>query len=237
MKFLIDCHCHTTASGHAYSTVKEYAEEASKRGLKLIAITDHGPAMPGSCHLFHFQNLRVFPQQLFGVRILKGVEVNIIDYDGSLDLPDDLLSTLDFNIASFHLPCLNAQSENINTLTLINTMKNRYINVIGHPDDSRIALNYKMLVKAAKEYDVMLEVNNSSLRPTSYRDNAWTNYVKMLEECKKNNVSILVGSDSHIYTDIGKFEYASKLLNEVSFPEELIMNLCVEDFLKRIERK
>lgn len=237
MKFLIDCHCHTTASGHAYSTVKEYAEEASKRDLKLIAITDHGPAMPGSCHLFHFQNLRVFPQQLFGVRILKGAEVNIIDYDGSLDLPDDLLSTLDFNIGSFHLPCLNARSENINTQTLINTMKNRYINVIGHPDDSRIALNYEMLVKAAKEYHVMLEVNNSSLRPTSYRDNAWINYVKMLEECKKNKVSILVGSDSHIYTDIGKFEYASRLLNEVSFPEELIMNLCVEDFLKRIERK
>jgi len=237
MKLLLDCHCHTTASGHAYSTVKEYAEEASKKGLKVIAITDHGPAMPGSCHLFHFQNLKVVPNELYGVRILKGAEVNIIHENGLLDLPDDVLSTLDLNIASFHPPCLEAKTEEINTQTMIHVMKNPYIHVIGHPDDARIPLNYEALVKAAKKYHVMLEVNNSSLRPGTYRENAWSNYIHMLEQCKKYEVPVLVSSDSHIHTDIGEFEFAIKLLHETEFPENLIMNCSIERFMEQIQNK
>ncbi len=237
MKFLIDSHCHTIASGHAYSTVKEYAKEAFKKGLEIIAITDHGPNMPGSTHLFYFQNLKILPKELFGVRILKGAEVNIIDYDGSLDLPNDVLNNLDFVIASLHGPCIKPQTEEINTRTIIEVMKNPHIDVIGHPDDSRVPLNYKELVEAAKEYNVMLEMNNSSLRPTSFRENARENYMEMLEECKNNNVPILLGTDSHFYTDVGEFDYVGKFLNEVGFPKELIVNTCIKGFIERIESK
>ena len=55
MKIEVDTHCHTIASGHAYSTIVENAKAASEKGLKMIAITDHGPAMPGTFHEAYFE--------------------------------------------------------------------------------------------------------------------------------------------------------------------------------------
>lgn len=237
MKFEIDCHCHTVASGHAYSTIKEYAEEAAENGLKLIAITDHGPDMPGSCNMFYFQNLKVIPERLFGVRILKGAEVNIIDYNGKVDIPDEVLKELDFVIASFHHPCIKVQDRELNTKAFIETMKNPYIHVIGHPDDGRIPIDYYEIVKAAKEYGKMLEVNNSSLSPNSFRDNAAQNYKEMLKECKKAGVPVIVNSDSHFHTYVGKFDLAVKVLKDAEFPEELIANISLDRFYNIIGKK
>jgi putative hydrolase len=101
MKIKADLHTHTLSSGHAYSTIDEMAKGAQKRGLNLIAITDHGPAMPGASHEFHFGNMRILPDILYGVRILTGVEANIFN-DGSLDLPDNRLENLDFVAAGIH---------------------------------------------------------------------------------------------------------------------------------------
>ena len=53
MNLIADMHCHTVASGHAYSTVQEIAREASNKGLEMVAITDHGPSMPGGPHCYH----------------------------------------------------------------------------------------------------------------------------------------------------------------------------------------
>ena len=59
MNIEIDTHTHTLASGHAYNTLREMAAMAAEKGLKGLAITEHSPMMPGPCHFFYFQNLRV----------------------------------------------------------------------------------------------------------------------------------------------------------------------------------
>ena len=87
MKFTADTHSHTLASGHAYSTIKEMAAAAEARGLKALAITEHAPKMPGTCGLFYFQNMDVVPRTCGNVRLLMGAEVNIMDPDGTIDLP------------------------------------------------------------------------------------------------------------------------------------------------------
>lgn len=66
MKFLVDTHSHTIASGHAYSTITEMAEAAAAKGLKALALTEHAPEMPGTCGLFYFQNLDVVPRMQKG---------------------------------------------------------------------------------------------------------------------------------------------------------------------------
>ena len=83
-ELLLDMHNHTIASGHAYSTVQEIASVASMKGLKYVGITDHGPAMPGGPHIFHIGNQRVLPKVIEGVQVLKGVEANILDQEGSI---------------------------------------------------------------------------------------------------------------------------------------------------------
>ncbi len=234
MKLVADCHLHTQSSGHAYSTITEYAKEASDKGLELIAMTDHGPRMPGSAHIYHFHNLKVIPNYLYDVEILKGMEANIVDYEGSLDTEDAHLEELEVLIASFHIPCLKPSTRKENTQALINSMKNPYVNIIGHPDDSRVELDYVELSKAAADQGVLIEVNNSSLRPISFRMNAAENYQRLLEECAKRGVYIVIDSDSHFHTDVGDCEEAIELVKKFGYPKELIANASVERLKQRL---
>lgn len=105
---LLDLHTHTTASGHAYNSLYEMVRSASVRGLSLFGCSDHAPAMPGSCHSFHFINFKVLPRTLYGVRLMMGVELNIMDYDGTVDLEQSVLEPLDYAIASLHQPVSTA---------------------------------------------------------------------------------------------------------------------------------
>ena len=82
MKIGIDTHSHTVVSGHAYNTMKEMASMAAEKGLEGLAITEHAPEMPGSCQLYYFQNLRVVPRTMYGIHLLLGTELNIMDKEG-----------------------------------------------------------------------------------------------------------------------------------------------------------
>lgn len=228
MNFLIDTHSHTIASGHAYNSIDELTQEASRRGAEIIAITEHAPAMPGSCQSLYFSNLRVVPREKYGVKRLMGSEVNIIDFNGRIDLPDYILKQMDIVIASFHIPCIKPGTVAQNTKAVLNVMKNPYVAIIGHPDDERYQMEYELVVIAARDNHKLLELNDSSLKAGGPRVGARDNDIKMLELCKKHNVCISVGSDAHIAEDICNFELAYKLLQEVDFPERLIVNTDVE---------
>lgn len=237
MKYKLDCHMHTIAAGHAYSTVKDYVEQAKEIGLELIAITEHTPDMPGATHIFFFNNMKIIPDEIKGVRVLKGAEANIINLEGSIDIEKEVQEAMDIIIASVHPPCFGYSLGTDLTETYKKAMRNPQITIIGHPDDGRFEVDYEALVKEAKATGTLLEVNNSSLKPTSFRSNARENYLKMLSYCKQYEVPIIIGSDSHFYTALGDFEYADALLNEVEFPEELIMNTSTEKFLHYLENR
>ena len=230
LKYCLDTHTHTLASGHAYSTIHEMVSFAKEKGLSLLAITDHAPAMPGTCHRFYFDNLKVYKGRDLGIELFLGVELNILDYEGHVDLDNTLLSKLDLRIASLHGPCYKIGTVEDNTNAYINAMKNPYIDILGHPDDGRIPVDYVRLVTAAKEHKIALELNNSSLKPGAFRENAYENALIYLKLCKEYNVPICLGTDSHVCYDIGDFAYAEKALAEVDFPEELILNTSVERF-------
>lgn len=229
MKMEIDTHMHTTASGHAYSSLREMAKEASEKGLKAIGITDHAPDMPGSCHLFHFQNFRVIPKQMYGVRILMGSEVNIRNGLGEVDLPEEMLRKLDLVVASIHPPCYEGDCtmEEI-TRCYERVMEGKMVDIIGHPDDGRFPVDYQRLARKAKETNTLLELNNSSLKPGGFRLNTRENAGKLLRACMKEQTRIVLGSDAHVDCDVGSFAYAKAVMEEVGFPMELVMNTCAE---------
>lgn len=224
MKALIDLHTHTISSGHAYSTVKENIDGAKENGLMILGLSDHGPAMPAGAHQFYFNNLRVIKDEINGVRVLKGVEANIINFDGDLDLEENTLNQLDYVIASLHPPCIEFASKEEVTNCIIEVMKKSYVKIVGHPDDSRYPLDYEKIAKVAKENNVLLELNNSSLKPNGFRVGAVENTKKMLEACEKHGTCIIMGSDSHMYYDIGIFNNCERIIEETNFPIELILN-------------
>lgn len=225
---VLDLHTHTIASGHAYNTLREMAKAASDKGLSVLGITEHAPKMPGTCHSFYFHNLKTVPRELYGIRLLLGSEVNIMDFEGNIDLEERDLKGMDIIIASLHTPCIKPGSIKENTTAYLKAMENPYVNIIGHPDDGRYPVDYRALVEGAKEKGKVLELNNHSLDPKCFRRDARENDLKMLELCKEYAVPVIMGSDAHFDTLIGEFSMAKKLLEEVDFPEELVLNRSVE---------
>ena len=237
MNIEIDTHAHTLVSGHAYNTIREMAQMAAEKGLKGLALTEHAPAMPGSTNLYYFQNLRIVPREMYGVKLLLGTELNILDDEGNVDLPENVVKSLDIAIASIHPLCFQEAREKVNIMSAYrNAMEHPWIDIIGHPDDGRFPADYKELAKAAKRTHTLLEVNNSSLRPTGFRVNTQENCLKMLKACKEEGAMIVLGSDSHVDVDIANYQYAAELVKKADFPEELVANSSLEKLKASLKR-
>ncbi len=237
MKLVVDTHTHTISSGHAYSTIQENAKEAFVNGIKMINMSDHGPAMNGAPFRYHFGNLKVIPGELYGVRVLKGVELNIISYDGEVDLPLNYLKGLDFVLASFHDICIPPSGVEDHTRAAIKILENPYIDVLAHPGNPQFQLDNERVVRAAKENNKLLEINNHSFY---VRTGSEKNCGDILRLCKKYGVRVTTGSDSHFSFNIGRFENVIRLMEEVEMPEELVLTTSVEKvesyLLERQER-
>lgn len=231
MKYILDVHCHSISSGHAYSSITENVDYAKSLGLKLLAITDHAPKMPGSCSQLHFLNLKVIPSNFDGIEVLTGVELNILDTKGNIDLPKSIIENLDVKIASLHPPCFSPSNkiEN-NTNAVINAMKNPLINIIGHLGDPRYPINIPDIIKVSLDTNTLIEINNSSLSPNNSRHGGENIILDILKQCKAKNLPIILGSDAHYHTYIGDFKYAIKLLKELDFPDELVINTSIQKF-------
>lgn len=229
MNYLLDMHTHTLASGHAYNTIQEMAHGAANVGLDMLGITEHAMTMPGTCHEFYFQNLKTVRRMVEGVELCLGVELNIISYDGKVDMEESLLKDMDVVIASIHNNIgYTSGTVEENTRAIIGAMKNPYVNIIGHPDDSRVPLDYEAVVAAAKEYNKLLEINNTSLSPGSFRVSPEKNDIRILELCKQYQIPVIIGSDAHCVSKVGNHQYAMELVEQTEFPEELIMNYYPE---------
>ncbi len=234
MKPLMDLHTHTMASGHGYSTLKENIEAAKAAGLKVLGLSEHGPAAPGGPHKFFFSNYRCIPRQYGDLQLLCGVEANICDYEGTLDLEEALLQKMDYVIASMHTMCCKPGTMEENTRASIRAMENPYVTVLGHPDDDRYPLDRERVVKAAGELGVAIEINNSSLNPAAARQNGRKNIEELLRLCEKYDVPVLLGTDSHICYTVGVFDDALEVLREMAFPDKLVLNYDVEN-IKRLK--
>ena len=238
MKPLIaDLHMHTIMSGHAFGTLREMAAEASTRGLKLIGTTEHGPGIPGTCNPIYFLNVCDAPRNLYGVELLYGSEVNILD-SGCLDLKERYIDCLDYVVAGIHGLCYTDQGKVCNTDNVIRAMaSNPKVRFISHPDSDSYPMDYKALVEGAKEYGVALEVNNSSIRKPSLRPGCIENYSTMVPLCMEYGVPIVINTDSHDPSAVGDFTLAMGMLEKIGVNDDLILNNDLEKLKKFLFRE
>ena len=180
--------------------------------------------MPGAPHYWYFGNMKVVPRVINGVTILRGCEANILDIDGSLDMTDESSRNLDYMIASFHEPVFKPKSKEENTAAILNVMdKYDKVEILGHLGNPNYELDYEAIVKKAKEKNIMIEINNSSLLGSS-RVGSDVNCKKIALLCREIGTKVILTSDSHINTCIGVFNKGIELLEEIQMPKELVMN-------------
>lgn len=223
--YLSDMHTHSIASGHGTTcTISDMAKAASRKGLRLLGITDHGPGTLAAGTSSYFRSLTYSPKKRFGLELLYGIELNILDKEGHTDLEEELLSILDYAIASMHAQNYKSGTVEQNTEAYINAMKNPHVKVLGHCDNPHYPVDYEALTKAAKDYNVIFEINEASLAPYGYRGDTRDNNREILRCCRKYNIPILLSSDSHGKEHIGDFTYASEFVHKEMFPESLILN-------------
>ena len=151
-------------------------------------------------------------------------------------MPEHVLKSMDITVASLHIPCMKPGTREENTNAYLEVMKNPRVNIIGHPDDGRYPVDYLALVQGAKEHGVLLEVNNNSLDPRGSRRGGPENVRTMLKYCIEYQVPVVLDSDAHADTLVGFHKYAWEILEEMNFPEELVVNRSTEELKKFLHR-
>lgn len=228
MKIVADLHVHTIASGHGYSTVLENVWVAKRKGLLAIGIADHTPSMPGGPSLLYFEAKGHFPREVEGVRLCFGAEVDVVDEEGHLDLPDRVLRRLDFVIVSFHPQVFKGGSKETNTSALLRAIENPNVQIVAHLGNPRYPLFYEKVVEAAVALGKVIEINNSSFAIS--RKGSEENCRLIAREIKSRDGWIVVSSDAHFCEEVGEFGKALHMLEDVGFPEERIINASWENF-------
>ncbi|MFU0832815.1 MAG: POLIIIAc domain-containing protein [Oscillospiraceae bacterium] len=235
MNLIADTHTHTVASTHAYSTLTEMVHAAAERGLYAIAITDHGAEMPGAPGRWYFHNLRVIPRTLEGVMVLRGIEVNVMNFDGETDLKPEDVSSLDWVVASIHEPVMRDKAPTVEKVTnaWLEIAKNPYVQVIGHSGSQLYRYDYETVLPVFAQYGKLVELNEATF---TGRKQSVPNCTKIMKLCKKYDVPIIVNSDAHFSTAVGRFPRSIQLLEEINFPEELVVNSSIERFCSYLKQ-
>jgi putative hydrolase len=232
-----DLHTHTLASTHAFSTITENAVVAAKMGLAAMALTDHAPLMDDAPHHWHHENYVILPRFMDGVRLLFGIEADIMNSEGKVDIPAKEMKKLDWIIASVHVSVYTPKNSEEHMAAYLNVIKNQpYVDVLGHisvgSPEFGIQLDPEKIVKSCSEFNKIIEINENHI---SRHKTDVELMIEMLKYCKKYGVQVCVNSDAHHCSLIGKFPVSLQLLED--FPEELVINSDIEKVLGRIKSK
>lgn len=244
MKLNADYHIHSIYSknNHGKSTIEEIVKKSVELGLKEIAITDHGP----SHFLFGIKKNKIidakneviemrkkFPQ----IKILFGIEANILNSEGDIDLNDDLLNCCDIILCGYHSGVLFSSFKDLwnfsvmnfigkfiknikykqtekNTEAVVNAINKNGINILTHPGD-KIPVNIDKVAYAAEKNNTILEISN-------HHKHLNREEIKIAE---KYDVKFAINSDSHIKDSIGSCARAIKVAKEAGLDLSRIINL------------
>ncbi len=234
MNIIADLHTHTMVSHHAYSTVAELLEAAKIKNLYAIAMTDHGPGLDDGAHRLHFKCLNKLPNEVQGVKLFHGAELNIMDFSGSVDLGEAILKKLHFVIASFHHEVIRSGTTDEHTNAWLSIVKNPYVDCMGHSGNPAYEYDFETVIKECAKYEKIVEINASS---EEARPGSFVNCKKIAELCIQHGVHVAVNTDSHSKWSIGEFGPALKILEEIDFPEELVINSSLDRLNAFFERK
>jgi len=233
----IDLHTHSIASGHALNTVYEMVRAAKEKEMGLIGIVEHGPSMEGAPHEGYFW---VSDQldKLYGIKVLLGVEANILNELGEIDLNGDLLVKQRVVMAGIHsrTPYQKNNLEN-NTRALVNAMQNPLVKIISHPYRTDFPVDIEKVFQEAYKTQTLLELNNQVFIQQASREGFLETYKKLIELSKRYGHPLIAGSDAHVAKKIGEDSGIVAVREVIGLTDDLLINNRPEELLKWKKKK
>lgn len=228
----LDLHVHSIFSLCGIHTVLELLARAKELGMKGFAVTDHGTTLGGRLNNPFFERFRS-PDP--SVRVLKGVECNVLDHQGKIDAPRGFLKFIDVVLLGLHPNTAKGLGKEAYTDMLIAAIEsNPCVDIISHPNDPTYPVEYKRLAAAAKGRGIALELNNSKV---AYARTAPETASELIAACMSEGCLMAVNSDTHAIHELGDDSAVRPLLLAAGFPEELIVNSTEETALAFIEKR
>ncbi len=179
--------------------------------------------MPGAPRPIYFGNFRALPDSIDGVRLLKGVEANILNTQGELDVPERNLRRLEYVAVGLHADCMQPGSVEENTQAVLAALQNPWVNTLVHPGNPRFPIDCRRVVQAAVDCGVLIEINNSSLLGSRKGSEPTCSEIAKLAAALR--CPVVLGSDAHWSGDVGRLDVALALALSAGVPESAIINL------------
>ena len=231
-----DLHTHSIASGHALNTVYELAIEAKNKEVSLLGIVEHGPLMEGAPHEGYFWVSNQL-DELYGVRLLLGVEANILNDRGEIDLKDEeIIKKQSLVLAGLHARTPYEKGDYDHTQSVVSAMRNNFVHVISHPYRERFPINIEKVVEAACRTGTLLELNNQVFKNESSNQIFLEAYKKMVDLCRKYGHPLVIGSDAHVAKDVGNDKCVMAVKSEIGLLDDMVLNNNPEELLKWIKK-
>ncbi|WP_164856356.1 DNA polymerase/3'-5' exonuclease PolX [Lujinxingia sediminis] len=228
-----DVHMHTTETDGRHS-IEEMADAAKALGYDYIVITDHSQAVRVANGMTperfgdHIARIREADGRIQGIRILAGIEVDILK-DGSLDMDHDLLAEADWVVGSVHSH-FNLDPDTM-TERLLTGMRTGLLSCLGHPTGRILGgrngyrYDFDAVVEACVELGVALELNGSSGRLDLNAE--------LAEKAHRKGAMLVLGSDAHSTTGLKDLRFAVQQARRAWLGPDAILNtLTVDELLK-----
>ena len=230
MKFLGDYHTHTVASdGH--STLVQNATEAKEMGLEEIVVSDHGfKSVFANMTARNFEKQQAFIRGNDGVKVLQGLESNIILADGTIDIPDEYIRRLDVLTVGFHRYVrpkymftkfifvngfgskqAKRKLADLNTRAYVAALEKYPVDIVAHLNH-KAPVNARAIFDKAKETGAYIELNAKHLN----------DFLPLVKDAIDSGVNFIVGSDAHKKKDIGRFNEVERFIIDNAIPVERV---------------
>jgi putative hydrolase len=228
----VDFHSHTFFSKCGLHSIVEMLTEAKARGLVALAITDHGPVLGGGPPTTFWDRLS---DPVSGIRLLKGLECNIVSDNGVIDFPQKMLAYADIVLLGLHPHLPGGKTAGHNTDLLVAALEaNPFVDIVTHPEDVSYPVDFDVLAAFAKERGIALECNNSKVL------NKRVSPERMLEflgACKRAGCRVAVNSDAHALGEVGLDDSVRPLLRRAGIDSRLIVNQTAESAFAFVEER
>ncbi|WAW15352.1 PHP domain-containing protein [Peptostreptococcus equinus] len=243
MKIIADYHTHTIFScgkkdtrRHAKGTIEENIISAIEKGIETIGISEHGfdhytYGLSNKNFEIEYNMIQEFREKYPQINILMGMECNILDDKGNIDMKKEYIDKFDYILAGYHFGTKikglkgllhtmdnyifgGVFSRKYNTKCIVNAMKKNKILYISHPGDKG-RVDIMEIAKVAEQTGTGLEING-------YHDRL---SAEMIKKIKHMDINFYIGSDAHSPRKIGNFDLAYKIIEESGLDWNKVVNV------------